>query len=25
VERKWQRKDYRMPGSDVLVQIGASK
>jgi formate dehydrogenase major subunit len=25
VERKWQRKDYRMPGADVLVQIGASK
>ena len=25
VERKWKRKDYRMPGSDALVQIEASK
>jgi formate dehydrogenase major subunit len=25
VERKWKRKDYRMPGTEVLVQIEPSK
>ncbi len=25
VERKWKRKDYRMPGSERLVQIQSSK
>jgi formate dehydrogenase major subunit len=25
VERKWERKDYRMPGTDALVQIQAQK
>ena len=25
VERKWKRKDYRMPGMDALVQIQSQK
>jgi formate dehydrogenase major subunit len=25
VERKWKRKDYRLPGTDVLVQIQPNK
>ena len=25
VERKWKRKDYRMPGTDALVQIQAAE
>jgi hypothetical protein len=25
VERKWKRKDYRMPGTDALVKIRVQK